>query len=155
MPQPILPPPPPVNAYPTDPALDWLVTEEDVAQLGNDEVLALLAAMDSPTSDDDLYTYALLQQQLDTFEGWIRARDTFATLLKSRDLFPGQRRLIVILQDRCQSRINAHITRRELGNEKLQLQQALELAQEEKQLLEQKIQALTDIEAVISTRREE
>lgn len=138
-----------------DPVVDWLAAQEDLAQLSTAESRVLLSELENPRTDTDLYYYALLKQQAGTLDGWTQARTSYATLLKSTTLRPGQRHLVGILQAMNQSRINHYFKTQALIEEKQQLQQVLETAQEEKLLLEQKIQALTDLETVISTRREE
>lgn len=143
------------EAPPVDSVNDWLAAREDLAQLSAAEVQARLAEIGTPDTDTQHYYYALLKMQSATLEGWTQARSSFATLLQSPQLQPGQQRLVALLQDINQDRINNYFKLRDVKEERRQLEDALATAQEEKLLLEQKIQALTDLETAISTRREE
>ena len=62
--------------------------------------------------------------------------------------------MAAILEEYNQSRINWHQRYIELQQENKLLLQQLDDTQQEKLLLEQKIQAVTDLEAEISTRKE-
>ena len=60
-----------------------------------------------------------------------------------------------MLESYNQNRINWYQRQGELVKQRSQLEEQLDEAEQEKALLEQKIQALTDLEAVISTRKEQ
>ena len=62
---------------------------------------------------------------------------------------------MVVLEAYNQSRINWYQRQSETVKQNIKLEQQLSEAEQEKQLLEHKIQALTDLEAVISTRKEQ
>ena len=66
-----------------------------------------------------------------------------------------QRQLTGILLAYNQNRINWYQRQSELLVENAELEKQLQQAEEDKVLLEQKIQALTDLEADISTRKEQ
>ena len=83
------------------------------------------------------------------------ARDIFRQLNQDEALTTSQRRLAGLLERFNQSRINWFHSRDELRLEYEGLQARLTELQDRNTLLEQKIQAITDLEATISTRKEE
>lgn len=111
-----------------------------------------------PENGDDLYYFGLLNQQLKEYNHWIAARDAFRQVRKDPELELEQRQLAGILERYNQSRINAQSRENEL-RDRYRLQQreldAQDALAEENELLKKKIQALTDLEAVISTRKEQ
>jgi len=121
--------------------LNWLQMQQDASAMSIDEVTQRLAESEKPESGDDLFYYGLLNQQLDVFTKWTEARDTFRRLSLDESLTWEQRRLAAILERYNQSRINWYEQNRKL--------------EEEKSLLDQKIQAITDLETTISTRKEQ
>ena len=97
----------------------------------------------------------MLNQQLQTNGAWAQARDSFRELQQSDGLTTEQRQLTGILLAYNQNRINWYQRQSELLVENAGLEKQLQQAEEDKVLLEQKIQALTDLEADISTRKEQ
>ena len=120
-----------------------------------DEVVAKLVRANKPEGVGQLFYYGLLNQQLNSRGAWAQARDTFRQLQENESLTPGQRQLVALLEEYNQGRINWTQKQRNLLQEKDELEQALEQAEQKNILLEQKIQALTDLEAVISDRKEQ
>ena len=134
---------------------EWLNLQQQVTEMDTTEVSAKLATINKSASTDQLYYFAVLNQQLKTFGAWTVARDAFLALQGDETLPNEQRQLAGILRQYNQDRINAYVKQRGLLDERSQLQQELSQSEEEKQQLAQKIQALTELETAISTRREE
>jgi hypothetical protein len=145
--------PPEITAYLA--LHQWLNLQQQVAALGTEEAVAELVSLGKPEDIAQLYYYGLLNQQLQTYGGWTQARDTFRELHLDEELLLEQRQLAGILQQYNQNRINWYQRQSELLKQHSELQQQLDQAEQDKLLLEQKIQALTDLEAVISTRKEQ
>jgi PBP1b-binding outer membrane lipoprotein LpoB len=133
----------------------WLNLQQEVADMSTEEVVAKLVRVNKPEGAGQLFYYGLLNQQLQTFDAWSQARDTFRQLHQDEELTIEQRQLAGILQDYNQNRINWYQRQAELLKQHTELKQQLSDAEQDKLLLEQKIQALTDLEAVISTRKEQ
>jgi len=133
----------------------WLSLQQEVADMSTEEVVAKLIRKNKPEGAGQLFYYGLLNQQLQTFDAWALARDAFRQLHEDEALAVEQRQLAGILQNYNQNRINWYQRQAELLKQHAQLKQQLSDAEQDKLLLEQKIQALTDLEAVISTRKEQ
>tara|TARA_R110002110_G_scaffold91264_1_gene237358 strand:+ start:8414 stop:8938 length:525 start_codon:yes stop_codon:yes gene_type:complete len=133
----------------------WLSLQQDVSIMSEAQVSERIRALEPPVDADDVYYYGLLHQQLNTFGAMTQARDTFRTLMQQAELSASQRQLVGILQQYNQSRINGYLQLQEMQMQQQDLQAQLTAIQQEKQILKQKIQALTDLEAAISTRREQ
>ncbi len=134
---------------------EWLDLQQEVGELGAADVASRLATVDKSASTGQLYYYGVLNQQLKTYGAWTVARDTFRMLQADQALTKQQRQLAGILRQYNQNRINSYARQRVLLNESAKLQQNLSDSEGEKQQLAKKIQALTELEAAISTRREE
>ncbi len=137
--------------YPT--VEQWLDLQQDVADLSKAEVMARLVTVDKSAGVAQLYYFGILNQQLQSYGAWTVARDTFQQLQSNKELPKQQRQLAGLMRQYNQSRINGYARRHELLNQQAQLQKNLNQAEDEKRQLQQKIQALTDVEAAISTRR--
>lgn len=133
----------------------WLQLQQDVTTLSTDEIVAKLVRVNKPEGLGQLYYYGLLNQQLKTYGAWVQARDTFRDLQLEDALTEAQLQLVTLLEAYNQSRINWYQRQSELVKQNTVLEQQLGEAEQEKLQLEQKIQALTDLEAVISTRKEQ
>ena len=133
----------------------WLNLQQEVASMPTEEVVAKLVRENKPEGAGQLFYYGLLNQQLQTFDAWAQARDAFRQLNEDETLAVEQRQLAGILQSYNQNRINWYQRQAELLKQNAELKQQLSDAEQDKLLLEQKIQALTDLEAVISTRKEQ
>ena len=123
--------------------------------MDTDEVVDQLVRLNKPEGIDQLYYYGLLNQQLQTHGAWAQARDSFRELQQQEGLTTEQRQLAGILLVYNQNRINWYQRQSELLVQNADLKKQLHEAEDEKILLEQKIQALTDLEADISTRKEQ
>ena len=134
---------------------EWLDLQQQVGELDTAEVTGRLAKIDKSTDPGQLYYFGILHQQLKTYGAWTVARDTFQKLQQHPALSQEQRQLAGILRQYNQNRINSFARQRDLLNENVTLQQKLVTTENEKLQLAQKIQALTELEAAISTRREE
>jgi hypothetical protein len=154
------PPQPSVGDQPTDVVTHadltkWLDLQQEVEGMDPAEVASRLASVDRSTDTDQLYYYGVLNQQLKDYGAWTVARDTFQKLQENQALPKEKRQLAGILRQYNQNRINWYSRHHALLDERAQLQLELDRAEEEKRQLAQKIQALTELEAAISTRREE
>lgn len=141
------------TVYP--PALRWLERGAEVSALTPDEAVASLVDVARPVEPDELYDYALLNQQLQTYGAWTQARDTLQQLAAVQTLTPQQRQIVDTLLRYNQSRINWYLKYQTLEQDHAMQAEQLQSALQETSLLQQKIQALTELEAVISTRKEE
>ena len=133
----------------------WLTQLQVVAEMPPQEIVSELIELDQPEGAEELFLYAALNQQLQTFASWAQARDSFRLLQADEQLASEQRQLAGILQQYNQNRINWYQRQSDLLLQNEELQQQLTQAEQEKLLLEQKIQALTDLEEDISTRKEQ
>lgn len=134
----------------------WLDLQASVAARSTEEVAAELTTMaEPPVGVDGLYYWGLLNQQLPTFNGWVRARDTFRQLHNDKTLPVQKRQLAGILEQYNQERINWYQRYSDLYRKYGLAQEQLRNTEQENQLLQRKIQAITDLEATISTRKEE
>lgn len=123
--------------------------------MSSEEVTEELAALDKPENAGDLFYHGLLKQQLQSNAAWVQARDAFRSLHENDELTQEQRRLAGILETYNQSRVNWYQRQSELLVDNTRLQQQLRETEQNRLLLEQQIQALTELEADISTRKEE
>lgn len=133
----------------------WLNLQERVTELTPEEVNLELEGLIRPEDGPELFYFGLLNQQSQVYEGWIQARDAFRNLRNDATLEAEQRQLAGILEVYNQQRINWYQLYLELQGNNAELHQALNAAQLEKEQLQQKIQALTELEAQISTRKEQ
>jgi len=133
----------------------WLKLQHEVAAMSIEETSDELVGLGKPENAGDLFYHGLLNQQLPTNAAWVQARDAFRALHKDDELTVEQRRLAGILEAYNQNRINWYQRHSDLLAENTRLQQQLRETEQDKLLLEQKIQALTELEADISTRKEE
>jgi len=133
----------------------WLDLQQAVSGMDTDEAVENLVRLDKPEGIDQLFYYGLLNQQLQTQGAWVQARDSFRELQQQDGLTTEQRQLTGILLTYNQNRINWYQRQSDLLVENAGLEKQLQEAEQNKVLLEQKIQALTDLEADISTRREQ
>ena len=133
----------------------WLELHRGVQGMSTEEVVADLVNIQRPEGISELYYYALLNQKLNNYGGWIQARDAFTQLQDDSNLPAEHRQLADILRQTNQDRINWHFRRAELRKNQAQLEGSLTAGEAERVLLQQKLKALTDLEAAISTRKEE
>jgi len=126
-----------------------------VSTMSPDQLETALEGMATPDSTGQLFYYGLLRQQTDAYDSWVAARDIFRELRQNDTLSSAQRQLAGLLERYNQSRINWFHRREELRQQNDSLQAQLNQLQEQNTLLEQKIQAITDLESTISTRKEE
>ena len=133
----------------------WLTLQQQVTAMRSEEVVAELVKLHKPQGADQLFYFALLNQQLQTYASWTQARDALRTLQEEKELTAEQLQLAGILQQYNQNRINWYQRQAELLTQHQELREQLDQAEQDKLLLEQKIQALTDLEADISTRKEQ
>lgn len=133
----------------------WLGLQRGVEAMIEEEVIASLVRMGKPESLDALFYFGLLNQQLQTPSSWSQARDCFRQLQQEQNLTSEQRQLAKILLMYNQNRINWYQKQSQLLKQQAELRQELQTAEEDKLLLEQKIRALTELEAAISTRKEQ
>lgn len=134
---------------------DWLDREQTVAAMEPNEVVTELVKIGKPGGPDELFYFGLLNQKLKTYASWIQARDAFREVSKATGVTAEQRQLATLLELYNQSRINWYLEYREVQADFAALQGELDAAQQENGLLQQKIQAITDLETSISTRKEQ
>jgi hypothetical protein len=132
----------------------WLGLQEEVAEMTVEEVVARLGETDPAAGTAELFYFGLLNQQLQEYEAWIQARDTFRQVRETDGLTIEQRQLAGLLESYNQRRINWYQRHSELQAQNSTLERQLREAEQEKALLQQKIQALTDLEADMSDRKE-
>jgi hypothetical protein len=134
---------------------NWLDLEREVSSMSSEKVEQQLADMGKPKGHQQLFYFGLLNQQLDVFSNWTPARDVFRQLAEDALLAKEQRNLASILERYNQSRINWYQQRRKLRENNAALKTKLRASLESNELLERKIQAVTDLETSISTRKEQ
>lgn len=127
----------------------WLQATNDYMALTPAEAQQRLSKFNlTKKSRFNYFRYALLNQQLGTREGWVRARDTLRSMSEDKDLNEDLFWITRIFLQYNQSLINADEKQQRLTTELLESQQA-EL------LLEDKIRAITNLEQSISERKEQ
>lgn len=138
------------------PALErWVNLYSDVDKMESAQVVERLVEIDRPEGIGQLFYFGLLNQQLSNYTSWITARDTFNELESDETLGLPQRQLAGVMRQLNQDKINSYTKQSELAQQLTELQQRLQISDEEKVLLQHKIQALTELEADMSTRKEE
>ncbi len=123
--------------------------------MSNDKVDQQLTNLGKPEGQQQLFYFGLLNQQLDAFTKWTQARDVFRKLAEDTVLAKEQRSLAAILERYNQSRINWYLQRQQLLENNETLKGKLRASLEDNELLERKIQAITELETSISTRKEQ
>jgi hypothetical protein len=134
---------------------DWLNQLDRVEEMDPPEVRRQLESVDKSASVNQLFYFGALNQRLHEYGAWTVARDAFQTLQENQSLPMQQRQLAGVLRRYNQHRINAYSRYNTLRSEQSALRESLSQAESEKQQLEQKIQALTEVETAISTRQED
>jgi hypothetical protein len=134
---------------------NWLELQHKVSAMSIEKVEQKLTRIGEPKGSLQLFYAGLLNQQLDVFENWTQARDIFRQLAANVELTKEQRNLAAILERYNQSRINWYLQYRQALEDNQGLKAKLLVSQEEIELLEAKIQAVTDLETSISTRKEQ
>ena len=120
-----------------------------------DEVVQELVKIGKPDSNDELVYYALLNQDLKANGGWIQARDAFRKLSDEPSLTSEQRQWALTLEKYNQNRINWYKQYQDLLADYDKLLERLGTEEEKSRLLKKRIQAITELEATISTRKEQ
>jgi hypothetical protein len=131
----------------------WLELERKVAAMSRQDIVARLVRVNRPESVGQLYYYGLLNHHLETYGAWTLARDSFREVLESEQLSTAQRQLVTVLEAYEQARINAYLEREALAEQNQSLRGEAEAARQLNEELEQKLQALTELETDISTRK--
>ncbi len=148
--------PPPVVEFSTTPTLNkWLNRQEQVAGLTPEQVAEELHERPRPEEVPELFEFALLNHYSQQYEDWIKARDAFRILSTDESLSRGQRQMAALMEAYNQQRINSYQRLEQLSGENDELQRQLADAELRKAELEEKIQALTELEANISTRKDQ
>lgn len=127
---------------------NWLTITHQVSNLTAEEAITELSKRGKPDSGQDLFYYAILNQQLNHREGWIQARDAFRKLTNDTSLDSNLRELARIMQTHNQALINWH-------SRHTHLQKELAESVLDRDLLQRKIEALTELEAAISHRKQQ
>lgn len=132
----------------------WINLHTQTAGMTREQAGQRVAELDEPESTGQKFYYGLLHGRLGNYPDWIRARDAFASLVADETLTNEQRGLADILRSQNQTRINAYVKQIDWQQQTVELQKQVVSAEAEKTELQQKIQALTDLETSISTRKE-
>jgi hypothetical protein len=140
----------------------WLSLHRDVESMSTTQATAALRSSRKSEKPDDVFYYALLNQRIDAYGNWTLARDKFRELSTTPGLTDQQRQLVLIFERYNQTRINWYMRRelvehnnRVLKHENQALHGELATSQSERLLLQQKIQAITDLETAIIIREEQ
>jgi DNA repair exonuclease SbcCD ATPase subunit len=150
-----------VRSYPPAPTIiqspvrEWLAWQAQLAALESSDIEAQLANLAAPATADQRFYYALLNQETARYDNWVTARDFFRQLHLDNSLQAEQRELAGLMEQYNQKRINWHHRHEQLQQRYRELEDHLRQLQQQNTLLEQQIQAITDLEETISTRREE
>ena len=134
---------------------DWLDLQQAVSVMSEEQVVDELVEVGEPEEPQAWFYVALLNQQLNTYDSWVLARDALQVLIESEGLTGGQRQLADIFMRYNQKRINWYLAYQDASEEHAAVEQQLQEAREQNTVLEQKIQAITDLETTISTRKEQ
>ena len=137
------------------PVQKWLRWQDTISTMSASQLATALEATAKPGNANQLFYSGLLNQQSDTYNRWVMARDIFRQLQQDEALTPAQKQLAGLLERYNQSRINWFHSRDELRVKYEDLQLQVDDLQAQNSLLEQKIKAITELEATISTRKEE
>jgi len=133
----------------------WLELQRDVADMNTEQIVARLVRVNRPEGVGQLYYYGLLNHHLNTYGAWTQARDTFRRVQEFEELTEAQRQLVILLEAFNQSRINDYLRQQELLKQNQAMRQEASAAAETNAELQQKLQALTELETDISTRKEQ
>ena len=134
---------------------DWLDLQQAVSVMSEEQVAEELVKIGEPHESTAWFYVALLNQQLNSYDSWVLARDALQVLIESEGLTGGQRQLADIFMRYNQKRINWYLAYQDASEERAAVEQQLQEAREQNTVLEQKIQAITDLETTISTRKEQ
>ena len=124
----------------------WLGLTERVKQMTLEQVEQALSQMDKPKQGQQLFYYGVLNQRMNQRDNWVQARDAFRTLHQDETLASELRILSGLLEAHNQALINWH---KRHGN----LQTELAHSVIDRALLARKIEALTELEENIRTRK--
>lgn len=140
----------------------WLAISKEVDAMTPEQAVIALNKLSAPVRHDDLFYYGVLNQKLGRIDGWIQARDAFRKLENDPVVKPTIRELARILEAHNQSLINWHQRHQNLQKELAEsvldresLKHKRVLMKQKNKVLEQKIEALTELEAVISDRKKQ
>lgn len=146
---------PVAKAPPILPVQRWLRWQDTVSTMSAEQLSTAVEGTAEPSTPNQSFYYGLLRQQSDAYDGWVRARDIFRQLTENEELTRGERRLAALLERYNQSRINWYQSREVLRAQHVELEAKVAVLQQQNRLLEQKIKAITELEATISTRMED
>ncbi len=147
------PPDPRVQAY--GEIRGWLDMGQQISAMDTEQVVEQLVLLGKPEGPDAQYRFGLLNQKLKTYASWVQARDAFRVVVEDPTVTREQRQLAAVLLQYNQSRINWYLEYRKVQEELAGTQSDLAATREENALLQQKIQAITELETSISTRKEQ
>lgn len=134
---------------------NWLAISRRVSSMTETEVAVAIKNLATPQNHQALFYYGVLNQNLGRIDGWVQARDTFRELTNEDNLAPNLRELARIFLVHNQALINWHTRHRGLQKELVESVLDREHLEHDLELLELKIEALTDVEAVISSRKQQ
>jgi hypothetical protein len=134
---------------------EWLAMERRTSAMDTSEVVAELVRLGRPASASEQFYFGTLNQQLGTPANWRQARDAFRALRKNTELTNEQRNISAMLERYNIYRLDDNKDRNDMLRDQAELERNLEMLKQENAQLEQKIQAITDLEADMSTRIEQ
>lgn len=138
-------PEPAAQPSPLPPLMTWLAVLENSLALTPEQAQERLTPLNPDVDPLVLFHQVLLNQRLGERESWVWARDRLRELLEQGHP-PGVRPLLELLLEYNQAMINA-------AQREVNLQQKLQGASEERDRLQEKIRALTNLERRLDDRK--
>lgn len=129
--------------------------ERNTSAMDPATVVAELVKLGRPATAEQRFYYGLLNQQLDTPANWRQARNAFRKTRQDEALAAELRSLAAVLERYNRYRLEQNKARKSLLKDQQQLQSTLETKASENTELQEKIQAITELETDMSTRIEQ
>ena len=142
-------------AEPYQEMADWLAMERKTSAMDTSEVVAELVRLGRPVSPSEQFYFGTLNQQLGTPANWRQARDAFRAVRKNTELTNEQRNIAAMLERYNIYRLDDNKDRNDMLRDQAELESTLDMLKQENTGLQEKIQAITDLEADMSTRIEQ
>lgn len=134
---------------------EWLLMERRTSAMDTSEVVAELVKLGRPKTPTEQFYFGVLNQQLGTAANWRQARDAFRAVRKNTELPDEQRHIAAVLERYNIYRLDDNKDRNDMLRDQAELERALRQMERENTELQDKIQAITDLEADMSTRIEQ
>lgn len=133
----------------------WLAMERSTSAMESGTVVAELVKLGRPATAEQRFYFGLLNQQLNTPANWRHARNAFRQTRQDTALAAELRSFAAVLERYNRSRLDQHNARQNQARQQQQLRERLETKASENTLLQEKIQAITELETDMSTRIEQ